>query len=696
MPKVIDISDYCKVINSQAKRTYVFFSSIRTPQSQFSFYRIGTSLSETSNVVFLNTHKPTWYYEGIPGLGSDVKSTILSLQNILNQLNTTEELIFVGGSMGAYAAILFSTQIKEVSEVLAFGPEILLGLDGGYSKNHIGKISKDKHYDLLFLMSKTKTHFNIYIGDSSHSDIYNVSKLYEKSYKNVSIFSLKNLDHDLPKYLVDKYNLVERLSLNNFSKNLFFQETLSFFYKNSYIAEQYYLSGVKKKQHNQEELIITLKKLLDSSNEKYERSIISLCLGRLLSATDKPLSVGYLKKAYILSSHNFNIFFEYLNSINFKYMDDEKLFLDFFEKLDPMLLKFAKYRSYLNNMINIFLQRKGKYLIQAEYIIKKYNLDYFYNDISFSKKQQFNSEVLIGTENILFLNSGKHSVSNLFTGKKGIAEISKRNFFLNIKRRQNYCDKNNIIYLNVIFPEKLFLYKKYHTINNCRSLYLDKYATSRHFRDDINNLYLGNSLVGVNDVFFKTDTHFSLNGNIEATKSILNIVNKEYIDFQSYTDYIKDGTNVKNEFIGDLGRKFDPPISEKTKIFTLDKQKVVIANNGLKNGNDGIIVLCENESAVSDQTLLIFGDSFFRSLLPHLSFFYKRIFFCRTRFFHHEIVKLIKPETIFTGMAERYMSKIDLDEEKFDFFAYPYIKNKPINPSKEFSHLFVKFISRKR
>lgn len=299
-------------------------------------------------------------------------------------------------------------------------------------------------------------------------------------------------------------------------------------------------------------------------------------------------------------------------------------------------------------------------------------------------------EIEIGNDETLFLIGGNHSVLSYFTGNNIVPESSKKNYFANLKKRQLYCDKNGIIYKNFIFPDKLYVYSHLHT-HDVKSLYLNSYQDSEFNNNDIANLYLGDILIKTKESFLKTDTHLSLKGNTASTIAMIHDLFPDAVEI--YTEHIEKSTRVKNNFSGDLGVKFSPVKTESIEGYQRPEY-IVMSDNGVLNGNDGIMVLCKNKKAISDKTLMIFGDSFFRALLPHLSFFYRKIVFCRTRFFHNEIIKGFQPDVIFTGIAERYLSRCVHDSKRPHFFTYPLIKGKMQNPSQNFSDLFTEFCDR--
>ncbi|ODT60532.1 MULTISPECIES: hypothetical protein [Paracoccus] len=106
--------------------------------------------------------------------------------------------------------------------------------------------------------------------------------------------------------------------------------------------------------------------------------------------------------------------------------------------------------------------------------------------------------------------------------------------------------------------------------------------------------------------------------------------------------------------------------------------------------------LVVSPNADNDRTLLIFGDSFFRMLLPDLSRYWRRIVFCRTQFFHAEMVAAVAPDDILVGLAERYFASTRPDAERPHFLAYPLMLGRAMAPDPDFPALWDQLIDRRR
>lgn len=111
------------------------------------------------------------------------------------------------------------------------------------------------------------------------------------------------------------------------------------------------------------------------------------------------------------------------------------------------------------------------------------------------------------------------------------------------------------------------------------------------------------------ETFRKNDTHLSPMGNIEFCNFILVSLG---INIQ-YHGLIFVGAN---EFIGDLGSKFEPPISELVKFHSLTddfSKPQIISDNSLEylpSRHVGISIRLSNANAPVNKTLRVFGNSF--------------------------------------------------------------------------------------
>jgi hypothetical protein len=192
----------------------------------------------------------------------------------------------------------------------------------------------------------------------------------------------------------------------------------------------------------------------------------------------------------------------------------------------------------------------------------------------------------------------------------------------------------------------------------------------------------------------KTDTHYSAIGNLAITKEI---------GAAMFPDLAQVGSSKiahciveQDTFSGDLGRKLSPSPTETTWLLATPPFPFTVGSNGVQGGNDGICMLIRSPQSLSTKKLLIFGDSFFRAMLPMLAVFYRSIVFCRTRFFHYELIEAVNPDHVLCGIAERYLSQCLADAKRPHFLSYPYLTGRPTSPDPAFSALWSEEIDQRK
>jgi hypothetical protein len=119
-----------------ARGIVVTFSSYLNPgrtEPSYAFMKtvLGVkSLTETPfDVAYLLANGNDWYLSGVRGMGSDLEESIAQLRDFIAPYDWT---VFVGNSMGGYAALAFGW-VAQASRILAISPQTRLDkafLDG--------------------------------------------------------------------------------------------------------------------------------------------------------------------------------------------------------------------------------------------------------------------------------------------------------------------------------------------------------------------------------------------------------------------------------------------------------------------------------------------------------------------------------------------------------------------------------------
>jgi hypothetical protein len=204
------LSNFYEIIKDETvSRTYVVFSSIDIKPGSYMFWRVMNGLPGTK--IFINDEDNGWYVHGIPTLGDTVQDASKALLKIINEIKS-EEVLFIGPSMGGYAAMLYGSILKPLLvgvsvKCLSFGGEFLL-----YSREtRSGTLAKKEpnpiYTDIRPLLDSSGLSVIHIIGDSDINDVYQASLI--SKIKTIKIISLKNAPHAVSTYIGKNYNLIE-------------------------------------------------------------------------------------------------------------------------------------------------------------------------------------------------------------------------------------------------------------------------------------------------------------------------------------------------------------------------------------------------------------------------------------------------------------------------------------------------------
>jgi hypothetical protein len=105
-----------------SRRMIVSFAALKGPNQvvrPFSF--LATLADVDVKAAFLRDHHEAWYHRGVAGIGGGVDEVADFLRDFCSN---AEEVVMIGGSTGAYAAILFGSLAG--CEVHAFSPQTFI------------------------------------------------------------------------------------------------------------------------------------------------------------------------------------------------------------------------------------------------------------------------------------------------------------------------------------------------------------------------------------------------------------------------------------------------------------------------------------------------------------------------------------------------------------------------------------------
>lgn len=288
----------------------------------------------------------------------------------------------------------------------------------------------------------------------------------------------------------------------------------------------------------------------------------------------------------------------------------------------------------------------------------------WWRPVSEKEPWRIEKEVLITRNGVAFLVGGNHQPLKYSTGELNPSTQSLRTFSDNIEARSQHTDARKISYAHVVFPDKqsvLVHEFPIHPVVRLGETYLNQVSDDAAAR----MLYPADDLRAVEGACMPLDSHLSDIGSLAVLREMLNAIGA---DPSHALTMIEQRIAKPRRWPGDLGGKLDPPLFQEVLTLAPDWELVELNSGG--GFNDGMIDILFSPNAPINKTVLLFGDSFFRMMLKHLSGVFSRVICLRTRFYHPEMVELIEPDIVFTGNAERYLAQVDSDKDAIPFMLY--------------------------
>ena len=352
-----------------------------------------------------------------------------------------------------------------------------------------------------------------------------------------------------------------------------------------------------------------------------------------------------------------------------------------------------------------------------------------------------NPLVIEGSDNYLFLTGGPHRPLAFLKGEIEPDASSIDNFWGNLQRRQALCRQIGAAYVHLVSPDKAFVLRENFPVDIGTSiLHRYKQGVSPSIYKQVSPYisYPLDALKGeAQQVYSRVDSHFTLVGYLCCLEAALELAGKQElfdgkanreaqvlgsisgrgisakagnnleviagssanstsfgnaglggnsssqglsssIDLAMLRPWVMRNSFKQGVWSGDLGSKLDPPRKE-ARISFVPPHPIVRFTNQLITANDGICDIFINRSIIANSPrALVFGDSLARGLVPMMTRIFGMVLFCRSRYVHDEIVLGFKPQLVISQNAERYLSKVSLDDERPPFLLYPSLRTEPV------------------
>lgn len=169
-----------------ARRLVVGFSSMNTPPGRFRFY--SALASPENDALLFNTPQNDWYVNGVP-LDANPPSFGQTMAFIRGIAASYDEVVFTGGSMGGYAALLYGSHL-DGAHIVAMGPETYPGIQGGFFVRHGVDVAPP---NLSRLFSRPGFDPWIIMGEKRFSDLFCLTEI-----DPARVLTLRNVGHAVP------------------------------------------------------------------------------------------------------------------------------------------------------------------------------------------------------------------------------------------------------------------------------------------------------------------------------------------------------------------------------------------------------------------------------------------------------------------------------------------------------------------
>lgn len=203
-------------LSADSSTLFIFFGGMAAgiAMPPFEFYNFSKILGESK--IFVRDFDQCWYHAGLPGCSRDIYSTVNYLRGEIRKIGP-RRIVFVGNSMGGYAAMLFAALLGE-GEVVAFAPQTFISpllrmryRDGRW-RRQIFKVwwrglFARKVWDLRPLLSRRGAGLKISVFVSAQDRLDYAHALRIKGVPGVTVHEVDGGGHDVVKLLRDNGSL---------------------------------------------------------------------------------------------------------------------------------------------------------------------------------------------------------------------------------------------------------------------------------------------------------------------------------------------------------------------------------------------------------------------------------------------------------------------------------------------------------
>lgn len=255
--------------------------------------------------------------------------------------------------------------------------------------------------------------------------------------------------------------------------------------------------------------------------------------------------------------------------------------------------------------------------------------------------------VLKGYDDYLFLDNDSNNSVSQYNGELLIDDSNLHKWHVYFDKLESMRSKNDCKMLFLIAPGKEFIFPDKYPVARSSLSTLDQFLCE--FRNDIILNPIKELTLERNQTYSKTDTHWTHFGAKVAAELVCNKFKIHFNEGASKYRF--------SQTTGDLGSKLHPVQTERLPVLdSTPTDDCRIFDNRI--GNRGRIHVYDNPSAPTQETCMIFGDSFSTTLAPQLVNSFRRLIHVFSGAdIDWSIVEFEKPHYLIAEITTRFFIK---------------------------------------
>src|SRR6185437_15302332 len=156
------------------------------------------SIADSKNVYYVTDKRRFWY--------NGIENRILDILNAHLTGRRTKRVLALGNSMGASAALMLASRIKECRHALAFAPQSsvhpdLVPFEKDRWEHYRSRITEWTTPDPIAALEGGARRYYVFYGMDEKRDEQHVQRILARGLPNVIIFGIQNCGHDVALYL---------------------------------------------------------------------------------------------------------------------------------------------------------------------------------------------------------------------------------------------------------------------------------------------------------------------------------------------------------------------------------------------------------------------------------------------------------------------------------------------------------------